>query len=139
MKSLTGARRKAKKSGKREVRVGRQGVYQPDRGDFVYLDFTPQAGTEQAGRRPALVLSPFDFNVATGLILACPITNQAKGGSFEVEVPRGAKITGVILSHQVRSLDWIARNADFHSKAPEATVLEVLARIEAILQIELDA
>ena len=143
-RSLTGARRKAKKSGKREVRAGRRGVYQPDRGDFVYLDFAPQAGAEQAGaeqagRRPALVLSPFDFNAATGLILACPVTNQAKGGSFEVEVPRGAKITGVILSHHLRSLDWIARNADFHSKAPEATVLEVLARIEAVLQIELDA
>lgn len=115
-----------------------QGVYQPNRGDFVYLDFTPHAGTEQAGRRPALVLSTFDFNVGTGLMFVCPITNQAKGGAFEVAVPRGAKITGVILSHQLRSLDWIARNAEPHSKAPEATVLEVLARIEAVLGIELD-
>ena len=115
-----------------------QGVYQPDGGDVVYLDFTPQAGTAQAGRRPALVLSPLDFNVATGLMFACPITNQVKSGSFDVDVPRGARLTGVILSHQMRAVDWIARNADFHSKAPEATVLEVLARIEAILEIELD-
>jgi mRNA interferase MazF len=137
-KSLTGAKRKAKKSGERQARVGRQGVYQPDRGDFVYLDFTPQAGTEQAGHRPALVLSPFEFNVGTGLMFACPITNQAKGGAFEVTVPRGAKITGAILSDQLRSVDWIARNARFHSKAPEATVFEVIARIEAILEIKLD-
>ncbi|MHA1565700.1 MAG: type II toxin-antitoxin system PemK/MazF family toxin [Alphaproteobacteria bacterium] len=117
---------------------GRHGIYQPDRGDFVYLDFTPHAGTEQAGRRPALVLSPFAFNVGTGLMFVCPVTNQVKGGSFEVSVPRGAKINGVILSHQLRSLDWIVRNADFHSKAPDATVLEVLARIEAVLGLELD-
>ncbi len=120
------------------MKSARGTVYQPDRGDFVYLDFTPHAGTEQAGRRPALVLSPFAFNVGTGLMLACPITNQAKGGAFEVAVPRGAKITGVILSHQMRSLDWVVRNAEFRSKAPEATVLEVLARIEAILRIDLE-
>lgn len=136
---MTGARPKAKRSGERKVRGKQQGVYQPDRGDFVYLDFTPHAGTEQAGRRPALVLSPFDFNVGTGLLFACPITNQVKGSTFEVDIPRGAQLTGVILSNQIKTLDWIARNAEFHSKAPEATVLEVLARIEAILQIELDA
>ena len=119
-------------------RTRQQGVYQPNRGDFVYLDFTPHAGTEQARRRPALVLSPFNFNAGTGLMFVCPITSQAKGSAFEVVVPRGAKITGAILCHQLRSLDWIVRNADFHSKAPEATVLEVLARIEAILEIELD-
>ena len=136
---MTGAKRKAKKSGEKTGPRRSQGVYQPNRGDFVYLDFTPHAGTEQAGRRPALVLSPFDFNVATGLMFVCPISNQVKSGSFDVEVPRGAKLTGFILSHQMRSLDWLARNAEFHSKAPEKTVLEVLARIEAILEIELDA
>ncbi len=136
---MTGAKPKAKKSGRGSGGRRSRGVYQPDRGDFVYLDFTPHAGTEQAGRRPALVLSPFDFNVATGLMVACPITNQAKSGSFDVEVPRGAQLTGVILSHQLKTVDWLARTAEFHSKAPEQTVLEVLARIEAILQIELDA
>ena len=134
MRNLTGARPKAKKSG--ETRAA--GVYQPERGDFVHLDFTPQAGTEQAGRRPALVLSPFEFNVATGLAVVCPITNQVHGGAFEVTVPRGAKITGAILTHQFRTVDWLVRNATFHSKAPEITILEVLARIEAILRIELD-
>lgn len=111
-------------------------AYQPDRGDFVYLDFTPQAGTEQSGRRPALVLSPRDFNIGTGLILACPITNTQTGSRFEVPLPRGAKITGVVLSHQMRSLDWLARDAKFHSKANDDLLLEVLGRIEAILSIE---
>ena len=133
---MTGERPKARKLGEHAPAGARHGVYQPERGDFVFLDFTPQAGTEQAGRRPALVLSPFEFNVATGLIFACPITNQVKGGSFDVAVPKGAKLSGVILSHQMRSLDWIARDAAFHGKAPEATVLEVLARIEAILELE---
>ena len=139
LKNLTGAKHKAKKSGEKLRGRASRGVYQPDRGDFIYLDFTPQACTEQAGRRPALVLSPFDFNIATGLVVVCPITKQAdKLGSFDVAVPRGAKLTGVILSHQLKTADWIAREAEFHSKAPEATVWEVLARIEAILQIELD-
>jgi mRNA interferase MazF len=107
--------------------------YQPERGDFVFLDFTPQAGTEQAGRRPALVLSPRSFNVATGLILTCPITNQVKGGSFEVPVPRGSKLSGVVLSDHVRSVDWLARRAEFHSKAGDEVVEEVIARVAAIL------
>lgn len=110
-------------------------AYQPDRGDFIFLDFTPQAGTEQAGRRPAIVLSPCSFNVATGLILACPITNQVKGGSFEVPVPRGSKVTGVVLSDHVRSVDWLARRAEFHSKAGDEIVEEVVARIAAILSV----
>ncbi len=111
-------------------------VYQPDRGHFIFLDFSPQAGTEQAGRRPALVLSPLAYNVATGLAFLCPVTNRIKGGAFEVPILPGAKVTGVVLSDHLRSVDWIARNADFHSQAPTDLVLEVLARIEAILAIE---
>lgn len=111
-------------------------AYQPDRGDFVYLDFTPQAGTEQAGRRPALVLSPRDFNIATGLAVVCPITNTRTGSGFEVPVPRGTKLTGVVLSHQFRTVDWIARSAELHSKANEDLLWEVLGRIQAILAIE---
>jgi mRNA interferase MazF len=110
-------------------------AYQPDKGDFVHLDFTPNAGREQAGRRPALVLSPQSFNIATGLLLACPVTNQIKGSPFEVPIPKAAKLTGVILSNQIRSLDWIARNAQFHGKAPPEVTAEVLERIEAILEI----
>jgi mRNA interferase MazF len=111
-------------------------AYQPDRGHFIFLDFSPQAGSEQAGRRPALVLSPLAYNVATGLAFLCPVTNRIKGGPFEVPIPPGAKVTGVVLSDHLRSVDWIARNADFHSQAPTDLVLEVLARIEAILAIE---
>ena len=111
-------------------------VYQPDRGHFIFLDFSPQAGSEQAGRRPALVLSPRAYNVATGLAFVFPVTNQIKGGAFEVPIPPGAKVTGVVPSDHLRSVDWIARSADFHGAAPTDLVLEVLARIEAILAIE---
>ena len=111
-------------------------AYQPDSGHFIFLDFSPQAGSEQAGRRPALVLSPLAYNVATGLAFLCPVTNRIKGGAFEVPIPPGAKVTGVVLSDHLRSVDWIARKADFHSQAPTDLVLEVLARIEAILAIE---
>ncbi len=111
-------------------------AYQPDRGDFCFLDFTPQAGHEQAGRRPALVLSPKDFNIATGLMIACPVTSKIKGGSFEVEVPKTAKIDGVVLSDHVKSLDWLERNAEFHSTCPKDALCEVLGRIEAILSID---
>ena len=111
-------------------------AYQPERGDFVYLDFTPQAGTEQAGRRPALVLSPRDFNIATGLAVVCPLTKTRTGSKFEVGLPRGTKLVGVVLSHQFRTVDWIARKAEFHSKANEDLMCEILGRIEAILSIE---
>lgn len=109
------------------------GPYQPDKGDFVWLDFTPNAGTEQGGRRPALVLSPKRFNIATGLMLACPVTSTVKNSPWEVPVPRGAGLKGVVLSSHVRSLDWIARNVEFHSRADGDAVADVLARIEAIL------
>ena len=112
-------------------------AYQPERGDFIYLDFTPQAGTEQAGRRPALVLSPREFNIATGLAFVCPLTNTQVGSRFEVPVPRGTRLSGVVLSHQIRSADWIERKASFHSKANTELVVDVLARIEAILAIDI--
>ena len=113
--------------------------YQPDKGDFVWLDFTPNAGTEQGGRRPAVVLSPRKFNVATGLAFVCPITSQVKGGSFEVPIPAGVKLGGVILSDHLRSLDWLARNMSFHAQAPRDVVQEVVARLEAILSFEENA
>jgi mRNA interferase MazF len=111
-------------------------AYQPERGDFIWLDFSPQSGTEQAGRRPALVLSPRDFNIATGLAAVCPLTNTVTASRFEVLVPKGTKLKGVILSHQFRTVDWIARNAQFHSKANQDLTCEVLGRIEAILAID---
>jgi mRNA interferase MazF len=110
--------------------------YQPEKGDLVWLDFTPYAGTEQGGRRPALVLSPLRFNVATGLAFVCPITSQVKGGSFEVALPGGGKISGVVLADHLRSLDWLARNITFDYAAPRQLVIEVMARLEAILNFD---
>lgn len=107
--------------------------YQPDRGDFVFLDFTPHSGTEQAGRRPALVLTPRAYNVGSGLFIVCPITNQVKGSPFEVTVPTGCRVTGVVLADHVKSLDWLARNADFQGKAPQALVDEVTNRIAPLM------
>ena len=109
-------------------------TYQPEKGDIVYIDCDPQAGTEQAGRRPALVLSRQEFNIATGLIFACPITNQMKGGPFEVAVPPGARVTGAILTEHMKSFDWIVRNVEFKSRVTDATMDEVIGRIQAIIE-----
>lgn len=111
-------------------------LYQPDKGDFIYLDFTPHAGTEQGGRRPALVLSPMKYNIATSLAVVCPITSQVKGSPWEVTLPKGVGVKGAVLANQFRSLDWLARRADFHSKATDDIMCEVLGRIEAILAID---
>lgn len=111
-------------------------MYQPDRGDLIFLDFTPQAGTEQGGRRPALVLSPMKYNIATSLAVVCPITNQVKDSPWEVKLTKGVGVTGVVLSNQFRSLDWLARNAEFRSKASDEIMCEVLGRIEAILSLD---
>jgi len=105
----------------------------PDRGDLVWLQFTPQAGHEQAGRRPALVISPRAYNEKVGLALFCPITNQVKGYPFEVALPPGLPITGVVLSDQIKSLDWRARRAELVSAAPNVVVAEVLGKVAALL------
>jgi len=107
--------------------------YQPDRGDFVYLDFDPQAGREQAGRRPALVLSPRKYNATVGLMIVCPITNQIKGRAFDVEIPAGHKISGAVLTDHLKSVDWRARKAAFVCTAPKEVMEEVLAKLEAVL------
>jgi mRNA interferase MazF len=101
------------------------------------MDFSPHAGTEQAGRRPALILSPATFNVATGLAVVCPLTSTVTGSRFEVPLPKGVKLKGVVLSHQFRTVDWLVRNGEFHSRSPDELVNEVLARIEAILSLNL--
>jgi mRNA interferase MazF len=105
----------------------------PDRGDLAYLNFNPQSGHEQAGRRPAIVLSPQAFNQATGFAVVSPITNQKKNYPFEVELPVGLLITGVVLADQVKSLDWLARNIDIVDKAPSHVVQEVLDKIHTFL------
>lgn len=108
-------------------------MYVPNRGDVVWLSFDPQAGHEQAGRRPALVLSPAAYNGKVGLALCCPITSRVKGYVFEVALPAGGIITGVVLSDQLRNLDWRARQAKFIMRAPANVVQEVLARVGALL------
>ena len=104
-------------------------AYVPNRGDIVWLQFTPQAGHEQAGHRPALVISPRSYNQKVGLALFCPITSNIKGYPFEVAIPSGLKATGAVLSDQIKSLDWRARSAKFVEVLPEAIFEEVIARI----------
>ena len=105
----------------------------PERGDLVWLSFSPQAGREQAGRRPALVLTPAAFNGRVGLAFACPITSRVKGYPFEVAL-RAGSISGVILVDQLRSLDWRARQAEPAGKAPPAVMAEVLAKLQPLLE-----
>lgn len=107
--------------------------YCPNRGDVVWLSFTPQAGHEQAGLRPALTLSPEAYNRKTGLALFCPITNQEKGYPFEVRIPSGLKASGVVLSDQVKSLDWRARRARFSCRVSPATLTEALKKLDVLL------
>ena len=107
--------------------------YVPKRGDLIWLDFTPQAGHEQAGRRPTLVISKDEYNRKVGLLLACPVTRQKKGYPFEVELPAGLPIAGVVLADQIRTLDWRARKAAFIGRVDRSTVAEVLARFSALI------
>ncbi len=108
-------------------------AYCPKRGDVVWISFNPQAGHEEAGHRPALVLSPESYNRKVGLSLLCPITNQVKGYPFEVNMPDGLKASGVILSDQVKSVDWRARGASFLCSIPESTVHQVLNKVGTLL------
>jgi mRNA interferase MazF len=105
----------------------------PHRGDIVWVSFTPQAGKEQAGRRPALIVSPDQYNKKSGLALICPITSRIKGYPFEVIIPQGLPIEGAILSDQVRSLDWKARNAEFICQLPDDAITEVVAKLEVLI------
>jgi mRNA interferase MazF len=108
-------------------------AYAPRRGDVVRLTFNPQAGHEQAGRRPAVVLSPLAYNAKVGLALLCPITNQVKGYPFEVSIPDKLPVTGVILADQIKSLDWRAREAEFVCTLPTTVIREVLLKMELLL------
>jgi mRNA interferase MazF len=109
------------------------GSYVPDRGDAVWLTLNPQAGHEQAGRRPVLVLSPAAYNGRVGLALLCPVTTQLKGYPFEVRIPEGLRVRGVVLADQVKSLDWRARRAEWVCRIPDPTVQEVLAKLGRLL------
>jgi mRNA interferase MazF len=108
-------------------------VYIPDRGDILKLNFNPQSGSEQAGFRPALVISPRAYNQLSSLVIVCPITSKQKGLKFEVILPPGLQIYGVVLCDQLKSLDWTSRSASFVEKAPLETLEEVLAKIEPLV------
>jgi mRNA interferase MazF len=105
----------------------------PERGDVVWINLNPQAGHEQAGRRPALVVSPAAYNGRVGLAILCPLTNQIKGYPFEVLIPDGLPATGAVLADQVKSLDWRARQADLICSLPSDTVAEVLEKLGTLL------
>jgi len=106
----------------------------PGRGDAVWVSLSPQAGHEQAGRRPALVLSPVAYNRKVGLALLCPITSQVKGYPFEAAIPAGLKVSGVVLSDQVKSVDWRVRQVRLICKVPPRVVEEVLKKLNTLLQ-----
>jgi mRNA interferase MazF len=109
--------------------------YSPERGDIVWLSFSPQAGHEQAGRRPALIVSPGVYNRKVGLAICCPITSQAKGYPFEVALESAVRTRGAVLSDQVKSLDWRARKAEFIERAPDDVTGEVLGKLGALVSI----
>lgn len=105
----------------------------PQRGDLVWVSLNPQAGHEQAGRRPALVVSPIEYNERVGLALMCPVTSRVKGYPFEVALPEDLGISGVVLADQVRNLDWRVRQAEHACTVPQSVVAEVLGKLNALL------
>jgi len=108
--------------------------YTPRRGDVVWLSFQPQAGHEQAGRRPALVLSPESYNGRVGLALFCPIARQVKGYPFEVLLPEGLGVGGVILTDQLKSWDWRVRQGEFIARIPTEIMDQVVGKLSALIE-----
>ena len=108
-------------------------AYVPDREDLVWLEFTPQTGSEQAGRRPALVISPKSYNGKVGLALFCPVPSKIKGYPFEVLLPAGCRVAGVVLADQLKSLDWRARKAQLIEKVSPDVIAQVMARLKPLL------
>ena len=106
----------------------------PDRGDVVWLEFDPQAGHEQAGHRPAVVLSPRVYNQKSGLALCCPVTSRIKGYPFEVTLPSDLPVQGAVLCDQVKSLDWRARRSRLAARLPEPVTDDILAKVRALLR-----
>lgn len=111
----------------------RKAGYVPERGDAVWITLDPQAGHEQAGRRPALVLSPAAYNGRVGLALVCPITSQVKGYPFEVNLPDGLPVSGAVLADQLKNLDWRVRKAARICAVPKEVVAQVLQRLNSLL------
>lgn len=100
-------------------------VYVPRRGDFVWLDFTPQSGHEQRGRRPALTLSHDNFNRSTGMVMVCPITNTNRGYPLHIAIPLTSTLTGFVMVDQVKSLDYASRNAQFIEAADSGFIEDI--------------
>jgi mRNA interferase MazF len=111
-----------------------KGDYCPERGDLVWLDFSPGSGHEQLGKRPALCLSVKEYNEKTGLALFCPCTSAIKGYPYEVSIAGTEKIQGVILADQIKSLDWKARNISFIASLPDANLTDVIAKLSTLLE-----
>lgn len=111
----------------------KRGGYVPSRGDIVWLQFDPQAGSEQAGHRPALVISPRSYNAKVGLAVFCPLTTHVKGYPFEVVLPEGGKAQGAVLADQVKSLDWRIRRAEKFDEVSDELLGEVLAKIGTLV------
>jgi len=109
------------------------GPYCPKRADVVWLTFDPQAGHEQAGRHPALVISPESYNRKVGLVLLCPLTQRKKNYPFEVDVPQGLPVSGVMLADQLKSMDWRARKTEYCCKLPDTLLQEVVAKAQTLL------
>ena len=107
--------------------------YVPQRGDVVWTTLNPQSGHEQAGRRPAVVLSRGIYNEKVELAILCPVTNQIKGYPFEVLMPDGFPVSGVILADQIKSLDWRVRDAEWICTLPPRVVVEVLQKLGTLL------
>jgi mRNA interferase MazF len=110
-------------------------AYIPERGDAVWLDLDPVLGHEQAGRRPSVVLSRSIYNAKTGLALFCPITRKVKGFPYEVTVPEGLAVNGVILADHIKNLDWRQRRAELICALPDELVIETLARLGSMLDL----
>jgi mRNA interferase MazF len=108
--------------------------YVPERGDLVWLEFTPQAGSEQRGRRLALVLSPKAYNGKVGLALFCPVTSKINGYPFEVRLPVGCSVSGVVLSDQLKSLDWRSRKAKLIEQVSSDVMAMVTSRVLPLLE-----
>jgi len=106
----------------------------PERGDVVFINMNPQIGHEQSGRRPAVVITPIQYNRKVGLAIFCPITSQIKKYPFEVVIPKDLKIKGVVLSDQVKSLDWKARKAEFICSLPDEVVREILRKAGTLMK-----
>lgn len=104
-------------------------AWAPERGDVIWITMNPSVGHEQTGRRPALVLSPGSYNSKVGLAVMCPITSQVKGYPFEVPLPAGLPVEGVVLSDQAKSLDWRSRGAELACGAPAECTTAVLQRL----------